>query len=232
MSETEWLGIDEVLTLKLMTTIAPPRTIAPLQILSLDGISWEQYVTMSDCLVDQAGLRTAYDGKTFELMVTSTSHERYKKWLGRLFEMLTFELDIDIVCGGEMTFRREDLEKGLEPDQCYWVQHEPRMRHLEQWDPMIHPPADLVIEVDVTSTSVDREAIYISLGVPELWRFDGTSLQAYSISSESTYTPIDESLVVPGLKVASLLPFLTRLKSERENVILREFVDWINETLR
>ena len=207
------------------------REIPAGQILRLDGVSWDQYVTICDALPDRPGLRTAYDGEALELMTTSTPHERFKKLLGRLFETLTLELDIDIACGGNMTFRREDLERGLEPDECYWVANERAMRHLDQWQPEIHPPADLAFEVDIKSSSVNRQSIYAQLGVPELWRFDGTRLESLELRGKQ-YVPIPTSLAVPGLVVNDLLPFLYRMQTESENAILREFVDWINETLR
>jgi Uma2 family endonuclease len=32
------------------------------------------------------------------------------------------------------------------------------------------PPPDLVVEVDITSTDLDKTRLYAALGVPELWR--------------------------------------------------------------
>lgn len=201
------------------------------QILRLDDVCWDQYVTVCDALPDRPGLRTTFDGSSLELMTTSTPHERFKKLLGRLFEMLTFELEIDIVCGGNMTFRREDLQRGLEPDECYWVANAAVMRHLEQWQADIHPPADLAFEVDIKSSSVNRQSICAQLGIVELWRFDGTTLEALQLQSDD-YAPIPTSLAVPGLVVNDLLPYLYRMEAEGENVILRSFMNWVRETLK
>jgi Uma2 family endonuclease len=205
------------------------RDIPARQVLCLDGVSWDQYVTICDALQDRAGLRTAFDGESLELMTTSMPHERFKKLLGRLFETLTLELGINIVCAGNMTFRRQDLERGLEPDQCYWVANEAVMRHLDEWQPDIHPPADLVFEVDIKSSSINRQAIYARLGVAELWRFDGTTLQSLSLQGDH-YVAIPTSLAVPGLAVNDLLPFLYRMASDGENAALLSFVDWVHES--
>ena len=35
------------------------------------------------------------------------------------------------------------------------------------------PPPDIVVEVDITHTDIDKNRLYASLGVPEFWRFDG-----------------------------------------------------------
>ena len=58
----------------------------------------------------------------------SNSSDGSKKLLGRLIETLSFELDVDIRSGGSTTFKREDLDRGLEPDECYWFRNEPQIR--------------------------------------------------------------------------------------------------------
>jgi Uma2 family endonuclease len=35
------------------------------------------------------------------------------------------------------------------------------------------PPPDLVVEADLTSSSLDKLTIYASLGVAEVWRYAG-----------------------------------------------------------
>lgn len=35
------------------------------------------------------------------------------------------------------------------------------------------PPPDLVLEIDITSSSLDKRPIYAAFGVSELWRYDG-----------------------------------------------------------
>ena len=107
-----------------MPTTAPrTAAIEPAERIVLRGLSWDQYVTISDSLPESSGLRTSFDGDSLEFLRTSFGHERYKKLIGRLIEMLTFELEVDICSGGQTTFRREDVERGLEPDQCYWIAH-------------------------------------------------------------------------------------------------------------
>jgi Uma2 family endonuclease len=52
------------------------------------------------------------------------------------------------------------------------------MRGKTDIDLAVDPPPDLVAEIDVTHRSLDREAIYAAMGVPEIWRFDGNRLQS------------------------------------------------------
>ena len=39
------------------------------------------------------------------------------------------------------------------------------------------PPPDIVVEIDVTNESLGKFGIYAALGVPEIWRYDGTEMQ-------------------------------------------------------
>src|SRR5271168_751874 len=101
-------------------------------------------------------IRFTYDRGELEIMTVSPEHDRDKMWLARLFQVLTEELDIDIACYGSMTMRREDLERGMEPDQCFWVQHEPQIRGRTDIDLENDPPPDLVMEVEISRSVVAR----------------------------------------------------------------------------
>ena len=48
-------------------------------------------------------------------------HERYKSLFGRLIETLTEELDLDLYSFGSTTLGREVLDRGLEPDESFYL---------------------------------------------------------------------------------------------------------------
>src|SRR4029079_1622094 len=106
-----------------MSTAAAPGE----QRLRLSSIPWETYVAYSDGLGPRH-IRVTYDGSEMEVMTPSPKHENQKKLLGRLIEALTEEMEIDVASFGSMTCRREDLKRGLEPDDLYWIQHESEVR--------------------------------------------------------------------------------------------------------
>ena len=120
-------------------------------------------------------------------MSPSSMHERYNCLFRRMIETLTEELAIPIKGAGSTTFKREDLERGLEPDSCFYLANERRIRGKRELDLTIDPPPDLAIEIDITSSSLDRQGIYAALGVPEIWRFDGESLRVYQLQPDGTY---------------------------------------------
>lgn len=206
----------------------PPSERPPPQHIVFGDIGWEQFLAITNALGERSGLRIAYDGERLEFMTLSRRHERLKKLLGRLIEQLTLELNIPCESGGQTTFRSELIRRGLEPDQCYWIQHAEQLVEVDDWDPAVHPPPDLAVEIDVTASALDRPEIYARLGVPEVWRCDGQSLEALELGADGAYSEITRSLAFPFLEVASLQPFL-HPAGRHETSIVKEFVEWVRE---
>src|SRR5262249_29254374 len=146
------------------------------QRVTLHCVSWAAYVGIGEFLRDQP-IRLTYSHGSLEIMTLSLEHERAKKLLARLVEALTEEFNVPAECGGSTTCRREDLERGLEPDECYWNEHQAQMRGKPNFDPETDPPPDLAIEVEITRSVLNRLGIYAALGVPEVWRYDGQTIQ-------------------------------------------------------
>src|SRR5262245_49768332 len=88
--------------------------------LLLNDISWAQYQAIRAALADRPALRMTFDEGTLEIMVTSPWHEILKKRLSRIVEVLAEELERPFATAGNMTFQREEGEKGLEADDCFW----------------------------------------------------------------------------------------------------------------
>ena len=54
------------------------------------------------------------------------------------------ELEIDISGVGSTTLQLEVEDRGLEPDECYYIQNESRVRNEEDLDLTRDPPPDLL----------------------------------------------------------------------------------------
>jgi Uma2 family endonuclease len=207
-------------------TTTHPISLAGQQHIVLDGVSWETYEQILRDLQDRP-IRVTYDRGTLEMMAPLPYHERWKTRYGRLIEAMCEERDIEVDSLGSSTFRREDLDRGLEPDECYYVQHADDVREKHEIDLTVDPPPDLVVEIDITRTSVPKQPIYASLGVPELWRFDGKRLNVLRLR-KGKYHPAKSSAIFPFLPMAQFQQFVLRLASERQSKVLREFRAWVN----
>jgi Uma2 family endonuclease len=193
----------------------------------LHGVSWELYEAMLREQADRPVYLT-YDNGSLELMSPSPRHELYKKHIGSLLEELAIALDVPIATYGSTTFRRKDLRRGLEPDECYYVRNEAAMRGREEIDLRRDPPPDLVVEIDISPRAVDREAIYAAMGVPEVWRFDGTTLVAMELH-DGAYRPRAASIAFPALDVARLMPFVEMFGARGTTATRRAFRKWAQE---
>jgi len=195
------------------------------QRLLLRHVRWETYGQIRDD-VETPAVRMAYDGANLEIMSPSFLHERFSALLGRFVECLAQERGIPLASGGSTTFRRSALLRGLEPDRCYWLAHEPQVRGVVEFDPDTFPPPDLAIEVEISRSLLDRLEIYHQLGVPEIWRCDGTAGACLLRQPDAGYRTAEFSLSFPWLAPSQIAPFLAVDPQVTENEQLRRFLEW------
>ncbi|WP_242017785.1 MULTISPECIES: Uma2 family endonuclease [Cyanophyceae] len=174
---------------------------------------------------EQRGIRLTYDRGLLEIMAPLAPHEGYKKLLGRFVETLTEELNINIRSLGSGTSKREDLQRGFEPNQCYYIQNEPIVREIEQIDLNQYPPPDLIIDIDITSSSINQFDLY-AFRVPEVWRYDGRRLRFYQLE-EKQYLERNTSPTFPFLSPSEIVRFLEQQKTVGETAMIRLFREWV-----
>jgi Uma2 family endonuclease len=207
------------------TTVVPD---APQRFL-LRGVNWQAYEKMLDAIGDRP-IRVTYDRGSLELMSPSPRHEYYNHLLCLFFGVLAEELQMPLRGCPSTTFRRQDLGRGLEPDECYYLANALSVRDFEAIDLSVDPPPDLAIEVEITSSCLDRIDIYANLGVPELWRFDGEALQPYRLRPDRAYETCDASPALPFVPLAELVPLLQQgLGTRQEGEWLLSVRAWVRE---
>lgn len=192
----------------------------------LHAVSWEGYETLLREIGDRH-LRLTYDNGDLEFMTLSFGHENAGEWIGRLIFFLAIEWSLAICSGGSTTLKKAIRKKGLEPDKCFWIEHESAVRGKKEWDADTDPPPDLVVEVDISRSSLNRLSIYAALGVPEIWHFDGQSFRVMTLSSAGEYVERSKSRAFRSLPVKKLARFVTRLGELDEVTLIQEFRDWI-----
>ena len=187
----------------------------------LEGVSWDLYVALRK-LPENRRKRMTYDRGALEIMTLSSFHERIARLIARFIEEWTVGRNIPIIGCGSMTFQREDLDRGLEPDQCYYIQHEGVVRSRQQIDLSVDPPPDLVIEVDHTSGSLNKMSIYAAMEVPEVWRWHEETLQVYVLVA-GRYVERDASPCLPEFPFRQLNGALPQRHSVDETSLIRHF---------
>ena len=139
----------------------------------LQNISWETFETLLAETGEHRGSRFAYDCGILEITSPLIEHESYKSIFGNLVVVLAEELGIEIKSAGSTTLKLKSANRGIEPDNCYYIQNELAFRGKQTLDLSTDLPPDLAIEIDITSSSINKLDIYSALGVPELWSYNG-----------------------------------------------------------
>lgn len=205
-------------------TIAPPE-----QRVLLRNVSWETYERLLAESIDSVGTRFTYDEGELEIMVVSIAHENPNRTLAMLVEIVAEETDRDLHRAGSTTFKRKDLAKGFEPDSCFYIGHAEQARGREELDLVTDPPPDLVIEVDITRSSLNRFPIFAALGVPEVWRFDDARVTMYRLE-RGRYFEIETSLALPPLTASQSTVFLDESRREKSTVWVRRVREWVRSS--
>ncbi|NJO17952.1 MAG: Uma2 family endonuclease [Thioploca sp.] len=198
----------------------------------LSPISWQTYESLLKDLEEEDQVQLTYDQERLEIIMSPLllPHERYSTLIHDFIRILGDELALDICSLGSTTLRRQDLQCGLEPDKSYYIQHENQVRDQQILDLTQLPPPDLVVEVDMTNPSLKKLPIYLVLGVPELWRYDGEMFDIYQ-KIDNDYVKCEVSLVF-NLPLCTIIPELLK-KSFRisERIVLSEFRQWVRKQI-
>lgn len=209
-----------------ITQKSPPAE----QRIILHNVSWETYETLLANYIDSSVPRFAYDRGVLEIVSPSTTHEETNRTLAYLVRVIASETGLDYRDVGSMTYKREELRRGFEPDSSFYIQHEPQVAGTRQIDLAVDPPPDLVIEIDVTSSLLNKLPIYAQMGVPEVWRYEETTdkvtiLRLYG----EAYRSSTASGALPPLSADVLTRSVRQSRSLKSSKWLRELQTWIRE---
>ena len=168
------------------------------------SVDWAFYEQLVDSIPEGANIHVDYDGKDLEIMSLSPIHDVVKKTFAHFVELTADELEIPCTGPGQTTWKRPEVVRGLEADDCYYFAPEKLAvadEAIVRWskDVAEYPNPDLAIEVDISPSRIDRPAIYAALRVAEVWRFDGEHKRIVieRLSEDRTYQTVDMSEFLP-----------------------------------
>jgi Uma2 family endonuclease len=196
----------------------------------LNNISWDTFERLLADIGDRRKTLFHYINGTLEIMSPLSLHEGSNRFIEALLGIFTDELEIDMRRLGSLLMKIPDLKLGAEPDSCYYIQNEPIIRGKEVIIVGQDPAPDLVLEVDITNPSDRRLPIYALLAVPEVWRYDGYSLEFLALDN-GAYQPIEKSLSFPDLPDAIIVEYVQKRLTLGESGTLREFRKWVRENI-
>jgi Uma2 family endonuclease len=214
--------------LEMPTATAAPPDVGTVQRFIFRDADWALYQGVLKAL-DCRPVRLTYDRGRLELMTLSHRHEHSSSLLNLFVIVLTEELNMPRKSARSTTFSREDLDRGIEADDCYYLEHEPLVRHKDELDLDVDPPPDLAIEIEVSRSALDRMGIYAAMKVPEIWRYDGDKIHVHVLGPDGQYSVVERSPHFPFLPMQELEVFLKRRTEMDEMQLVKLFRQWVRE---
>lgn len=205
------------------TTPAEQRTL-------LRNISWQTFKAMLVDMGSERATRLAYDKGLVEIMTPLMPHENSNRLIEVFVGVLCEELGLEIKRAGSLTLTRDDLERGAEPDSSYYIQNEPLVRDKAEIDLDNDPPPDLVLEVEYSRSRIDKLSLYAAMGIPEVWRYNGSVLRIYRLES-GQYVQCNNSPTFTPIAVTEIPKFLQQSRKVGEITCTRNFRNWIRQQL-
>ena len=202
------------------TVLSPPEARV-----ILHSISWSLYEQLLAEHEEKSSPRFAYDRGELEITVPSYEHEELNRLINDFIVVIAMEWNVEYCNAGSTTFKREDLERGFEPDSCFYVQRAGQIAGKKRLDLTVDPPPDLVLEVDITHPWLDKLSIFAAVGVPEVWRYDDERVRMLALTGDS-YVEREQSLAFPALRSAHLVELLAASQQMPRTAWLRHVRAW------
>jgi Uma2 family endonuclease len=164
------------------------------KLVTLHGVSWEQFKAIEANLENVRDVRLSYLRGVLEIMSPiSDDHETVKSTLSVLLEAYMRYKGIRHYRRGGFTLEAPGYASGT-PDESYSIE-------VRRQFP------DLIIEVIITSGSIDRKELFRPLNIPEIWFWEANQLRVFCLR-EGQYEEGSRSQFFPDLDLALLLKYI------------------------
>jgi len=196
----------------------------------LSHVSWETYDRLLADDEERRVPRMTYDQGVLEFVTPSKTHELDAATITRIVDIVAAVLGIPVQSTASTTYRRQDLERGFEPDASFYIQNETRVRNRREVDLGVDPPPDLVLEMEMSRSARDKLPLFESMGIPEVWRCDGQRVSIFILDRErDSYRESSHSLALPDVTSEVLTRFLAESRTTLSPDWFKAVSDWARE---
>ncbi len=203
--------------------------INPGQRVTLDDISWAEFEAILEELGEHRHSHIAYYQGVLEFRMPLPGHERAKVLISHLLVVLLDALELEWESLGSTTFKRQTMQAGIEPDDCFYIRNYAAVIGKQRLDLDVDPVPDLAIEVDLTSFT--QTSAYQGLGIPELWRVNQEQLEIWVLKN-GQYQSVSQSQLFPALPIVEGFSlFLAKSQTLPISGLRREFKQWLQDYL-
>jgi Uma2 family endonuclease len=165
------------------------------KVVTLVGVSWEQFKAIEIPLLDNREVKLTYLAGVLEIMSPiGGKHEYVKRTLSYLLEAYMRSKGIRFYGRGGFTLEEAGYASGT-PDESYCIGTDKEI-------------PDIVIEVIVSSGSINRKELYKPKRVPEVWFWKSQQLRIFHLNQTEEYEEVARSSFFPDLDTLLLLKYL------------------------
>ena len=194
----------------------------------LPNVSWETYERLLTDLADCSVPHLTYDRGRLEIMSPTAKHEKVNRHIELLVRITALEMNVEVGSLGSTTFKRVDIERGFEPDSCFYVQNESSIRGKQELDLLVDPPPDIVVEIDVTSSSINKRALFAHFAIPEVWCYDDENIEILNLVN-GAYVKSERSSVLPFITAKVLTDFMAESLTLTGLEWMKKVRDWARQ---
>ncbi|MBW4472004.1 MAG: Uma2 family endonuclease [Stenomitos rutilans HA7619-LM2] len=206
------------------------------QRLVLEKISWQQLEALLMEMGTDRTARFTFDRGRLELMTPLEEHDRCHRLIESLILVLAEVMKLPVEGYKALTLKRPDLGIAVEPDTGYYIQHEQQIHGKVAIDLALDPPPDLVLDVSLSQSTLDRLSLYARLDVPEVWRYVSQpgddflkgQLHIYRLDQQH-YSHVTHGLAFPFLPAGRILQFIDESDALGLMTALRSLRAWLQE---
>ncbi|WP_099238741.1 Uma2 family endonuclease [Synechococcus sp. BDU 130192] len=198
------------------------------QRVAFHNLSWDDYLKIFQALPQDRHFRLSFCNGTLEITAPLEDHEFALRLIELFIRLLVLEMGLKMKTMGSTTINRKDVKKGAEPDCAYYIQNQPQVagRNVD-FDK--DPPPDLIIEVDITNTNINKNQLYAAMGVPEFWRYNGETLRIFTLNN-GEYEECETSPLFSIVQKEDLYRFLAEAV-EDEMEAMRNFQAFLKQKI-
>jgi Uma2 family endonuclease len=200
------------------------------------GATWAFYDWLTDSLSARAPFRLAYDGKDIEIMTLGPKHEGIRELFSLFINEVSDGLEIDCRGLGSTTWKRAEVERGIEADLCYCfdpakLEACELADNLDSNDVADFPNPDLTVEVDLSPSKIDRPEIYRALQISEVWRFRAGAVSIEQLGADGKYVAAESSRFL-YVRADEITRWVTMENSAKRIPWKKRLRAWIQAELR
>lgn len=204
----------------------------------LQKVSWQKYEQLLRQMEHDRTARFTYYRGQLEIMNPLEEHERCHKLIESLILVLTDEMGVTTPHYKTPTLKRVDLQLGVEPDTAYYIQNATQMARRNAIDLSVDPVPDLILEVELSRSSLNKFEIYAELGIPEVWRYISRPGETFlkgqffiHYLEQGEYREDDRGLAFPFLPVGRILQFIDQGDAIGLPTALRDLRRWAEDVI-